>query len=335
MSDEITESYYRAAIGEWVAAFTANLSDVDLPLLKEEDWERYFAAVVQTLQRFASMQASGADDPEAVTSEAFFSLWSHPEVWKPQGLSVQELGLTMMRTRGYLKTIVSRAAAREWSQRRQRPFSVDLSDVVDVADSRPTPEDQAVLALPPSQLLGALSTTLSEDDLEFLDDFAASDYSYPAVAAARGTSERAARQKMYRLKEKLRRQGEDATGNASHYRTLLDRNHRQKIDAEKAAAEYQRKAVQLRVNAADARVDASRTKNVTTRARKLRDADQREREAAKAAHEAARWQAKLARYSKEVSALQSKLLRTEQLEEAAARRLANERYELDHFFSES
>ena len=117
---------------------------------------------------------------------------------------------------------------------------------------------------------------------------------------------------------------------ASQYRGQLERKRKQRIEAEKKAGEYRTKESKKRAEAAKARQSASKTKSETTAKSKLREADRKDQEAEAAGKEAGRLQSKAAGYSKEESALLTKLTRAEQSEaDAAERRRKREQQQAD------
>lgn len=117
---------------------------------------------------------------------------------------------------------------------------------------------------------------------------------------------------------------------ASQYRGQLERKQKQRFEAEKKAGEYRTKESKKRAEAAKARQAAAKTKNETTYKSKMREADRREKEAETAGKEAGRWQTKASGYTKEESALTTKLARAEQSEaDAAERRRKRERQQTE------
>ncbi len=117
---------------------------------------------------------------------------------------------------------------------------------------------------------------------------------------------------------------------ASQYRGQLERKRKQRFEAEKKAGEYRTKESKKRAEAAKARQAAAKTKNETTYKSKMREADRREKEAETAGKEAGRWQTKASGYTKEESALTTKLARAEQSEaDAAERRRKRERQQTE------
>lgn len=119
---------------------------------------------------------------------------------------------------------------------------------------------------------------------------------------------------------------------ASQYRGQLERKQKQRFEAEKKAGEYRTKESKKRAEAAKARQAAAKTKNETTYKSKMREADRREKEAETAGKEAGRWQTKASGYTKEESALTTKLARAEQSEaDAAERRRKRERQQTERW----
>ena len=97
---------------------------------------------------------------------------------------------------------------------------------------------------------------------------------------------------------------------ASQYRGQLERKRKQRVEADKKAAEYRSKESSKRADAAKARQAAARTTSDSSRNNKLREAERRENEAESAGKEANRWQARAAAYAKEEAELQTKRLFT-------------------------
>lgn len=104
------------------------------------------------------------------------------------------------------------------------------------------------------------------------------------------------------------------------YRSQFDRKRAQRLDAEKKAAEYRIKESNKRTEAAKARQAADKATSAGTQRSKLAEAQRKENEAASAGKEAARWQTRAAGYAREETALQAKVLRSEQSEAQAAER---------------
>lgn len=107
---------------------------------------------------------------------------------------------------------------------------------------------------------------------------------------------------------------------ASQYRSQLERKRKQRLDAEKKAAEYRAKESKKRSEAAAARQAATRTTSQSTSRSKAREAERREGEAKSAGTEASRWAARAAGYSREEASIASRLAKAEQSEAAAAER---------------
>lgn len=107
---------------------------------------------------------------------------------------------------------------------------------------------------------------------------------------------------------------------ASQLRGQLERKRKQRVEAEKKAGEYRTKESTKRADAAKARQAATKTKSETTARSKLREAERRDKEAEAAGKDAGRWQTKAIGYTKEESALMTKLARAEQSEADAAAR---------------
>lgn len=107
---------------------------------------------------------------------------------------------------------------------------------------------------------------------------------------------------------------------ASQYRSQLERKRKQRIEAEKKSGDYRSKESKKRADATKARQAAAKTKSETTAGSKLREADRRDREAETAGKDAARWQMKASQYAKEEASLVSKLARAEQSEADTAER---------------
>ena len=107
---------------------------------------------------------------------------------------------------------------------------------------------------------------------------------------------------------------------ASQYRSQLERKQKQRVDAEKKAGEYRTKESTKRAEAARARQAAAKAKSEITQKNKLRQAERQDKEAETAGKEAGRWQTKATGYSKEESALMTKLTRAEQSQADAVER---------------
>jgi hypothetical protein len=107
---------------------------------------------------------------------------------------------------------------------------------------------------------------------------------------------------------------------SSSYRSQLERKRNQRVDAEKRASQYRKTEADKRTAATKARLDATRASSQSLLESRLREADRREDEANKASQEVARWQAKAAGFAKEEGDLQTKLMKAEQSETAAADR---------------
>lgn len=118
--------------------------------------------------------------------------------------------------------------------------------------------------------------------------------------------------------------------NTSQYRGQIEHKRKQRIHAEKQVGEYRSKESRKRAEATKARQAAAKTKSEMTARSKLREAERKDKEAETAGREAARWQTKATGYSREESALLTKLARAEQSEaDAAERRREHDQQEAD------
>ena len=104
----------------------------------------------------------------------------------------------------------------------------------------------------------------------------------------------------------------------NQYRGELERKRKQRVDAEKKAADYRSRESSKRAQAARARQAAGRLTSEGSVRSKMREAERRESEAVTAGKEAARWQRKAADYAKAEAALQAKLARAERSDAEAA-----------------
>jgi hypothetical protein len=103
--------------------------------------------------------------------------------------------------------------------------------------------------------------------------------------------------------------------NPSYYRSQIEAKRKQRLDAERKAADERKREAEKRKAASRARTDASRSTSSSSVSGKLRTAERLEAEANSAARDAARWQAKAADLSKQEADLLSKLTKAE-LEES-------------------
>jgi len=104
---------------------------------------------------------------------------------------------------------------------------------------------------------------------------------------------------------------------ANMYRGQLDRKRKQRLDAEKKAAENRAKESAKRNEAAKTRQAAVKTKSSSTQASKFREAERKENDAASAAKAAADWARKASRYAAEETSLIRKVSKAEQSEALA------------------
>jgi len=100
----------------------------------------------------------------------------------------------------------------------------------------------------------------------------------------------------------------------------LERKRKQRIEADKKAADYQSRESNKKSEAIKAREAARKTKSESTWKMKTNQADRKEREAQDASKEASRWLTKAAQYKKEEAALEQKAIRAEQSEAVAVER---------------
>lgn len=117
----------------------------------------------------------------------------------------------------------------------------------------------------------------------------------------------------------------------NQYRSELERKRKQRVDAEKKAADYRVKESSKRAQAARARQAADRLTSEGSVRSKMREAERKEGEAVTAGKEAARWQGRAADYAKAEAALQAKLARAERVDaEAAEKRRQREQRQAEH-----
>lgn len=134
---------------------------------------------------------------------------------------------------------------------------------------------------------------------------------------------------------------------AQQIRTQLVRKRAQRVDADKRYATERKKEADKRSAATKASAAVRTTKSASTVKTKSRESQRHELAANKAGSAAARWQKKAADYGREEAALQTKLTKAEQSEEAGAerqrkreqqvaeRRAAGERAQLEHRITET
>ena len=108
--------------------------------------------------------------------------------------------------------------------------------------------------------------------------------------------------------------------NSDYYRRQIESKRKQRLDAEKKAADFRNKEAAKRADASRARSAASKTSSSTTRESKLREAQRREDDANTAAKQSASWQERASDYSKQEARLLSSLAKAEQTEAEAIER---------------
>jgi len=108
--------------------------------------------------------------------------------------------------------------------------------------------------------------------------------------------------------------------NASYYRSQLDRKNKARADAEKKAGDLRSKETSKRADAAKARAAAGKSKSTATINSKLRNAVRYEEQALKFGKEADSWSVKAAKYGKEAADLEVKLAKAERSERETAER---------------
>jgi hypothetical protein len=105
--------------------------------------------------------------------------------------------------------------------------------------------------------------------------------------------------------------------NASYYRSQLDRKNKARADAEKKAGDLRRKEAGKRADAAKAAAAATKSKSATTIKSKLSAAARYGDQANTAGRDASVWSGKAAKFSKEAAALELKLAKAEKTERDA------------------